>query len=297
MKRIDFLKQGILGTGIFVASGSIGSVIENNIDELQKLEIIPDVQKIIGFNHIPNNTSKIMSNTVLHKAESRGKADHGWLLSQHSFSFANYYNPDRMHFGLLRVLNDDIVSGGMGFGKHPHDNMEIISIPLQGALEHQDSMGSTAVIKKGDIQVMSAGTGITHSEKNKNHDEVVKFLQIWVFPNKKNVAPRYDQITLKESDRHNKLQQILSPNVDDDGVWIHQDAWFHLGSLDKGNVQQYHIKKSGNGVYAFIVDGEVTIGGQKLGPRDGFGIWDVDMISIIADNKAEILLMEVPMTV
>ncbi|MEO8820744.1 MAG: pirin family protein [Ginsengibacter sp.] len=165
-----------------------------------------------------------MAKTILHKANTRGHADHGWLNSYHSFSFANYNNTERVHFGALRVLNDDTVSSGMGFGKHPHDNMEIISIPLQGDLEHKDSMGNTTVIKQGDIQVMSAGTGIQHSEYNKNKDVPVKFLQIWISPNKKNVTPRYDQVSLNENDRHNKLQQILSPNQDDDGVWIYQNA-------------------------------------------------------------------------
>src|SRR4051812_41446752 len=162
---------------------------------------------------------------VVHKADSRGFANHGWLKSFHSFSFANYYNADRMHFGALRVLNDDTVEAGMGFGTHPHDNMEIISIPLEGDLEHKDSMGNTAIIKNGDVQVMSAGTGITHSEYNKNRDHRVKFLQIWVFPNKQNVKPRYDQVTLTESDRHNKLQQIISPDEKEEGAWINQDAW------------------------------------------------------------------------
>ena len=238
-----------------------------------------------------------MANTVLHKAETRGHADHGWLNSMHSFSFANYYNPERMQFGALRVLNDDIIAGGMGFGKHPHDNMEIISIPLEGDLEHKDSMGNVSVIKHGDIQVMSAGTGIFHSEFNKNSDRSGKFLQIWVIPNKKNVAPRYDQITLNIADRHNKLQQVLSPNADDAGVWIYQNAWFHLGEFDKGVSKEYNIKAKGNGVYAFILKGDVTINNQSLKTRDGFGIWDVDKLSIMADTDTEFLLMEVPMNV
>jgi len=236
-----------------------------------------------------------MTNTIIHKAETRGHANHGWLNSMHTFSFANYHNPERMHFGALRVLNDDTVEAGMGFGKHPHDNMEIISIPLEGDLEHKDSMGNVSVIRHGDIQVMSAGTGIFHSEYNKNKDSRVKFLQIWVFPNKKNVTPRYDQITLNIADRHNKLQQILSPNPEDEGVWIHQNAWFHMGTFDKGIGTEYKIKAKGNGVYAFILKGDVTINGQVLSTRDGFGIWDVDSFSIKADSDAEILLMEVPM--
>lgn len=295
MDRKEFVRKGIMGTGMFVASGVAAQFIKNDIDELASLDPIED--KIVGFNHIPNTKSNIMENIVLHKADTRGHANHGWLDSHHTFSFANYYNPDRMHFGVLRVLNDDVVSGGMGFGRHPHDNMEIISIPLEGDLEHQDSMGNTTVIRNGDIQVMSAGTGIQHSEKNKNQDKKVKFLQIWVFPNKRNVTPRYDQLTLKAEDRHNKLQQVLSPNADDKGVWIHQDAWFHLGTLDTGNKQNYQIRKKGNGVYAFVISGEVTIAGQPLAARDGLGLWDIDQIDIVADSNTEILLMEVPMAV
>ena len=234
--------------------------------------------------------------TVLHKANTRGDANHGWLHSKHTFSFAGYYNPERMNFGALRVLNDDSVDAGMGFGAHPHDNMEIISIPLEGDLEHQDSMGNKTVIKNGDVQVMSAGTGITHSEYNKNSDRKVKFLQIWVFPNKRNVQPRYDQITLNPDERHNKLQQILSPNPEDAGVWIHQNAWFHLGKLDKGFTDVYKINGKGNEVYAFIRSGDVSINDQKLNSRDGFGIWDTDQFTITAESDAEILLMEVPMS-
>lgn len=238
-----------------------------------------------------------MSHSVLHKASTRGHADHGWLKSYHTFSFADYYNPKRMNFGALRVLNDDQIDGGTGFGTHPHDNMEIISIPLEGALEHKDSMGNGSVIKNGDIQVMSAGTGVEHSEYNKNEDSVGKFLQIWVIPNKENVTPRYDQMTLKESDRKNKLQQIISPNPKDDGIWIHQDAWFHLGKLDKGINLEYKFKKEGNGVYAFVISGDVNIEGTSLNKRDGFGIWDTTKIKISADSDAEILLMEVPMNI
>jgi quercetin 2,3-dioxygenase len=237
-----------------------------------------------------------MKNQVLHKSGTRGTANHGWLRSSHTFSFANYYDSERKNFGALRVLNDDVVEAGMGFGRHPHDNMEIISIPLEGDLEHKDSMGNTTVIKNGDIQVMSAGTGIFHSEYNKNKDREVKFLQIWVFPNKKNVSPRYDQISLKEEDRQNKLQQILSPNPDDAGVWIHQDAWFHLGKFDEGISLDYTLKKQGNGVYAFVLNGDLTINDQSLSARDGFGIWEVEKLTIKSTTPSELLLMEVPMT-
>ena len=236
-----------------------------------------------------------MLNSVLHKAETRGDANHGWLHSRHTFSFADYYDPERVHFGMLRVLNDDIVEAGKGFGTHPHDNMEIISIPLEGDLEHKDSLGNISVIKHGDVQVMSAGTGIMHSEYNRNKDKPVKFLQIWVFPDRKNVKPRYDQITLDVADRHNKLQQILSPDPDDAGVWIYQNAWFHIGKFDKGISTDYKIKAKGNGVYAFILSGEVNILGQELKSRDGFGIWDVDILTVKANTDAEMLLMEIPM--
>ncbi len=233
--------------------------------------------------------------TIIHTAESRGHANHGWLDSHHTFSFANYYNPERIHFGVLRVLNDDRVAPGKGFGMHPHDNMEIISIPLKGDLEHKDSMGNTAVIREGDVQVMSAGTGVFHSEYNKNTDKEVKFLQIWVFPNKKNLAPRYDQISIRDIKTENSFYQILSPNKDDQGVWIHQNAWFHLGDFEAGKTTTYYLKDKNNGVYAFILDGEVKIEGQKLGKRDGFGIWETEQIQLELLGKSRILLMEIPM--
>jgi hypothetical protein len=234
--------------------------------------------------------------TIIHTSDSRGDANHGWLHSKHSFSFANYYNPEKIHFGVLRVLNDDFVAAGMGFGLHPHDNMEIISIPLEGDLEHQDSMGNNTVIKHGDIQVMSAGTGIKHSEYNKNKDKPVKFLQIWVIPNKKVVSPRYDHITLDPKDRINKLQQVLSPNSEDAGVWIHQDAWFLIGKFDQGFQTQYNVKKAGNGMYAFVLYGQFELAGHQLNERDALGITDFDQFELKAlTPDAEILLMEIPM--
>ena len=235
-------------------------------------------------------------NKVIHKAATRGTANHGWLNSKHTFSFANYYNSERMNFGVLRVLNDDTVAGGMGFGTHPHDNMEIISIPLAGDLQHSDSMGNVTVIKEGDVQAMSAGTGVTHGEKNNNSDKEVKFLQIWIIPNKKNVTPKYDQISLKDVAKKNEFYQVLSPNKDDQGVWIHQDAWFHIGDFSKGSTDEYKIKKAGNGVYAFILEGEVELNGEKLAKRDGMGVWDTETISLTATTDARVLLMEVPMT-
>jgi redox-sensitive bicupin YhaK (pirin superfamily) len=246
-------------------------------------------------NSLPNKNKSTM-NTVIHKAATRGIADHGWLNSHHTFSFANYHNPERMNFGVLRVLNDDRVQGGMGFGTHPHSNMEIISIPLDGDLEHQDSMGNVTVIQEGDVQAMSAGTGVTHSEKNKNRDQEVKFLQIWVIPKVQGVTPKYDQISLKDIAKENEFCQVLSPNKDDQGVWIHQDAWFHMGNFTKGASDEYRIKKEGNGVYAFILDGEVEINGEALSKRDGMGIWNTDAIQVKATDNARVLLMEVPMS-
>ncbi|RSK40158.1 pirin family protein [Hymenobacter perfusus] len=234
--------------------------------------------------------------TVLHTADSRGHANHGWLNSYHTFSFAGYSNPERMHFGVLRVLNDDTVAGGKGFGAHPHDNMEIISIPLSGTLEHKDNAGNHGIIGSSDVQVMSAGTGIAHSEKNHSSSEPVKFLQIWVFPNKRNVTPRYDQQTFRAADRHNQFQQVLSPSPDDAGVWIHQDAWFHLADFDAGFAADYQVKKAGNGVYVFVLEGEVTVAGQPLKQRDGLGVWETGSFSVQASANARLLLMEVPMS-
>jgi len=234
--------------------------------------------------------------TILHKANTRGVANHGWLKSFHSFSFANYYNPQKMHFGVLRVLNDDEVAPGMGFGTHPHDNMEIISIPLSGELKHRDSMGNEAVIRTGEIQVMSAGTGIQHSEFNASNEEPVKFLQIWIFPNKKNVTPRYDQIQLPDLSKHNTLHQVLSPNPEDAGVWIHQNAWFHMGTFEKGSSFGYDLKDKSNGIYLFVLEGALSVANEDLGPRDAIGISNSSQITgkIVEDNT-RILLMEIPM--
>ncbi len=234
-------------------------------------------------------------NKVIQRSKDRGCSNLGWLESYHSFSFANYVNPDKMNFGALRVLNDDIVDVGKGFGMHSHQNMEIISIPLSGGLKHQDNMGNRSIIQKGDVQVMSAGTGIFHSEYNKNQDQEVQFLQIWVIPNKNNVEPRYDQITMSNLQKRNQLYQILSPTPEDNGVWIHQEAWFHLGDFDENKTQTYEIKKAGNGVYTFVIEGKVTISGEKLESRDAIGIWDTQAIEILAENDSRFLIMDVPM--
>lgn len=288
MKRKDFIKTGILA--------SVATTVSPLAASTPSPSTYDRLMDQVGFNHLPN-TSRMSNNTVLHKAATRGKADHGWLQSHHSFSFANYYNPDRMNFGVLRVLNDDSVAPGRGFGTHPHDNMEIISIPLEGDLEHKDSIGNVATIHQGDVQVMSAGSGVKHSEYNSNKDAAVKFLQIWIFPNKKNVAPRYDQLPIRDLATQNDIYQILSPSSDDAGVWIHQNAWMHIADLNKDTCKSYHLNDpSRNGVYAFVLSGSVTIGTQALDPRDGYGIWSTDHVELRADTDTKVLLIEVPMT-
>jgi len=292
MNRKKFLKSA-LATGVL---GTMTPHILKAANQEDSNSTFDKLMNNVGFNHLPNKEIKTM-NTVIHRANSRGHANHGWLNSHHTFSFANYHNPERMNFGVLRVLNDDRVQAGMGFGTHPHDNMEIISIPLEGDLEHKDSMGNVAVIKEGDVQVLSAGTGITHSEYNKNKDQEVKFLQIWIFPNKRNVTPRYDQISIREIAKDNEFYQVLSPNQDDAGVWIHQDAWFHVGNFEKGKSDTYNLKKSGNGVYAFILEGSVELEGEELNKRDGMGLWNLESINVKASENARVLLMEVPMNI
>ncbi len=233
--------------------------------------------------------------TVSHPSNTRGVANHGWLESYHSFSFASYYNPERLNFGALRVLNDDFVAAGRGFGKHPHDNMEIISIPLEGDLVHSDSLGNEGVIREGDVQVLSAGTGIAHSEYNRNSDKPVKFLQIWVVPHTQQVAPRYDQISIRDLEKENEWYQVLSPNSEDDGVWIHQNAWFHLGKFTKDQTVDYTLKLPDNGVYIFVLDGAIDVSGHQLNKRDALGVWETDSISVKASEGTQVLLLEVPM--
>ena len=291
MDRKNFIKKSIMAglAGTILPAAAKANKVSSEKSTYDKL------MHQVGFNHLPNQKEIKTMNTVLHKANTRGSANHGWLEVNHSFSFANYYNPERTNFGVLRVLNDDRIAPSRGFGTHPHDNMEIISIPLEGALEHKDSMGNGAIVQHGDVQVMSAGTGIQHSEFNAKTDEYVSLLQIWLFPNKKNVEPRYDQISIKDIEKKNEFYQVLSPNTDDQGVWIHQDAWFHLGKFDTDVCSTYKMNKSGNGVYAFIIEGTAEIAGQALEKRDGFGIWNVDDFEIKADKNSRILLMEVPM--
>lgn len=224
----------------------------------------------------------------------RGKANHGWLKAAHSFSFANWYDPDKIHFGALRVLNDDWVAPGMGFGSHPHDNMEIITIPLEGSLRHKDSMGHTSLIKSGEVQVMSAGTGIVHSEFNPDHIQALRLFQIWILPNRKNVEPRYDQIAYDTEELKKDFVQVVSPNQKDRGTWIHQQAWIHLTEMRDHAARTYAFKKKGNGLYIMVVDGNFEVDGHLLNERDAIGIWDTDSIDIINIQEGRLLLIEVP---
>ena len=236
--------------------------------------------------------------TILITASSRGHANHGWLNTYHTFSFADYYDPMRINFGALRVINDDTVTGGEGFGTHPHNNMEIVSIPLNGSLEHKDSTGGHGVIKPGDVQVMSAGTGVLHSEMNGDKEDPVSFFQIWVHTAKKDVEPRYQQASFDffNEKNKNKLIEIVSPGPTNKGLWIYQDAWFSTGIFDKEKSISYKLKRKNHGVYAMVIEGEFTVGGQKLDRRDGIGIWDTYSIEIVSSStNARILLIEVPM--
>lgn len=234
---------------------------------------------------------------ILYRGDSRGSVDHGWLKSLHTFSFGGYYNPDRIQFGALRVFNDDYVEGGMGFGEHPHDNMEIISLPLEGSLEHRDSLGNTTIIKPSEIQVMSAGTGVYHTEYNKDAKVPVKFLQIWIFPKVRNVLPRYDQLDFSDKVRINSLLQILSPNEEDEGVWIHQDAWMHIGDFEAGHIINYTLKNEHNGLFVFIIEGSVDVHNTRLNTRDAIGFLQGDYFEASAMTDTKLLLIEVPLTI
>jgi len=232
---------------------------------------------------------------ILHKSETRGHANHGWLNAKHSFSFASWYNPERINFGALRVLNDDIVAPGMGFGKHPHDNMEIITIPLKGSLQHEDSMGFSEVIRAGEVQVMSAGKGIYHSEFNASQKEEINLFQLWIFPNKQNVEPRYDQIKYSWDDCQNKFLQLVSPNKEDEGTWIYQDAWIHIAEISESTSIQYSLKNPKNGVYFMNIEGSFDVLGVELSNRDALGVWNENQLEISAKKKGKILAIEVPM--
>jgi len=232
---------------------------------------------------------------TVHRSGCRGHADHGWLKTWHSFSFAGYYNPDRMHFGALRVLNDDVIEAGMGFGTHPHDNMEIITIVLSGELEHRDSMGNGSVIRPGEVQVMSAGTGIKHSEFNHSAENEASLLQIWVFPDKKNVEPRYGQAKFTEDKMNGKLHTIVSPDGADNSLWIHQQAWFSMGNFAESDTVSYQLRKKDNVVYIFLISGEAEIGSEKLNQRDAICVEQIEAPLILKTTKnSKILVMEIP---
>jgi redox-sensitive bicupin YhaK (pirin superfamily) len=235
-----------------------------------------------------------MQKTV-HRADSRGRAEHGWLHSRHTFSFAMYRNPERMQFGKLRVLNDDVVDPGAGFDTHPHDNMEIISVPLAGTLRHRDSMGNVHIIHAGEVQLMSAGTGITHSEYNDSQTEAVNFLQIWVLPKRRDTAPRYEQRAFDPAARQNRLQLVVSPDGRDGSLVINQDAWFSLTSVDAGLAVEYAVQHPGNAVYLFVISGEISCAAESLGERDAMGVSGADRFSLQAVRRAEVLLIEVPL--
>jgi redox-sensitive bicupin YhaK (pirin superfamily) len=231
---------------------------------------------------------------VIHKAEDRGHANHGWLDAHHSFSFANYYNPERTRFGVLRVLNDDIIQAGEGFGTHPHDNMEIITIPLTGELAHKDSTGNKEVIRKNEVQIMSAGSGLTHSEFNNSKTDEINLLQLWVFPKERNIKPRYDQKVFEPADRQNKIQTLVSPK-DENALWINQDAYFSRADIDKDVEVEYDLNTKKNGVYVFVIEGKIEFDGELLSKRDAVGITEADKIKITAKEKSEVLLIEVPL--
>jgi quercetin 2,3-dioxygenase len=233
--------------------------------------------------------------TIHHPSDSRGSQNHGWLKVNHSFSFANFYDANKMNFGALRVLNDDTIAAGMGFATHPHKDMEIITIPLKGDLEHKDSMGYSEVIREGDIQILSAGRGIEHSEHNKNKDRSINLLQLWIFPKKKAVKPRYDQISIRDLKKRNEFYQILSPNANDQGVWIHQNAWMHIGEFTGEKEKIYRLKDNNNGVYVFVIEGRALVDSKCLQKRDALGVWETESLNIKADKNSKILLIEVPM--
>ncbi len=233
--------------------------------------------------------------TILHPSAQRGQADFGWLKTRYSFSFANWYNPERIHFGALRVLNDDLIEGGQGFGAHPHDNMEIVTIPTSGALEHKDSMGNTSVIRAGEVQIMSAGTGVYHSEFNHEKKKPTTLFQIWVFPRTRNIAPRYDQALFDPAQRIDRWQTVVSPDEGSGALWINQDAWFSLANLGAGKSIEYRTHRPGSGMYLFLIGGSASAAGAALGPRDALGIWDAEAAEITADGPAELLMIEIPM--
>ncbi|HET9278151.1 MAG TPA: pirin family protein [Flavitalea sp.] len=232
---------------------------------------------------------------IIYPASERGGADFGWLKAKHSFSFGQGYDPKKVHFGALRVLNDDIVKGGGGFPPHPHDNMEIVTIPLKGELAHKDSTGGSGIIKAGDIQIMSAGTGIRHSEYNASETEEINLLQVWVIPKHRNIKPRYDQRTFEVTERQNKWQIVVSPDEKDNALWINQDTRFALTNLESGKEISYSVSFPGNGVYIFVIEGAIKIENESLIKRDAAGIYNSGSFTIQAVETSQLLAIEVPM--
>jgi redox-sensitive bicupin YhaK (pirin superfamily) len=288
MKRKQFLKKLTAGAGGIIALGAVTTDATAAPGERRAQ---------IGFNHLPNKEERTMK-TIIHRAATRGHANHGWLDSHHTFSFANYNNTERTRFGVLRVLNDDVIDGGTGFGRHPHDNMEIISIPIEGALEHKDSMGNSTVIAEGEIQAMSAGTGVFHSEFNHYKDRHAKFLQIWLFPKQRNITPRYDQKKFDEAGRRNAFQTVVAPVTEGgNAVKIVQDAWFSLADLDEGRSLTYKVNKPENGLYLFLIEGSIIVAGTRLDRRDSMGITDTAQVTVSAAAASKLMMMEVPMSV
>ena len=238
-----------------------------------------------------------MMKTIIHRANTRGNADHGWLKSKHSFSFASYQNQERNNFGMLRVLNDDLVQPKMGFGTHPHQNMEIISIPLRGALSHKDSMGNKRAVEVGEVQVMTAGTGLTHSEFNDSKTEAVSFLQLWIIPEENNVRPNYEQRHFALEGRKNQLQTVVAPKekLIGDALPISQQAYIYRSNLDARKSINVSLKSRQNGIYVFVLDGEVKISEDTLKTRDAIGVYDIEYIIITANQDSELVIIEVPM--
>lgn len=234
-------------------------------------------------------------NAIYHQANSRGRADHGWLLSRHTFSFADYYDPERLNFGLLRVLNDDVVAPGMGFGTHPHADMEIISIPLAGAIRHEDSMGHAAVLHTGEVQVMTAGSGISHSEYNASATEDLRFLQIWIYPDSKGLLPRYAQQRFDPAERQDRFQLLVAPEGAKEGLTIHQQVWLSRAELHAGSSLVYHRHDLDSGVYLFVIEGEVTANHRRLSRRDGLGLTEHGAVDLQAEEKSDLLVIEVPL--
>ena len=231
----------------------------------------------------------------IQRAAERGGANHGWLNAKHYFSFASYHNPEKVHFGLLRVLNDDTIAAGAGFPPHPHDNMEIVTIPLSGALQHKDNTGGAGVIKAGDVQIMSAGTGVQHSEFNASKTEEATLFQVWIFPKERNIKPRYDQRSFDINERINKWQIVVSPNDDDNALWINQEARFSLTKLEAGKSLSYKNAFLGNGVYLVVVNGSIEVDGKQFNKRDAVGISEADEFNITASEDAELMAIEIPM--